>query len=91
MPGVLKGLNATVFAYGATGSGKTHTMVGDLHDPGLMVLGMNDVFQHIVRRPCCCCCCSCCCLSQLAACGQRACVARWNDRSKPAAGALCSA
>lgn len=25
--GVLRGLNATVFAYGATGSGKTHTMV----------------------------------------------------------------
>ena len=27
--GVLRGTNATVFAYGATGSGKTHTMVGD--------------------------------------------------------------
>jgi hypothetical protein len=26
--GVMRGLNGTVFAYGATGSGKTHTMVG---------------------------------------------------------------
>lgn len=26
--GVSRGLNATVVAYGATGSGKTHTMVG---------------------------------------------------------------
>lgn len=28
--GVAQGLNGTVFAYGATGSGKTHTMVGEL-------------------------------------------------------------
>ena len=48
LPGVLRGLNATVFAYGATGSGKTHTMVGDASDPGLMVLSMNDVFEHMV-------------------------------------------
>jgi kinesin family protein 18/19 len=27
--GVTKGLNGTVFAYGSTGSGKTHTMVGE--------------------------------------------------------------
>ena len=27
--GVSRGLNGTVFAYGATGSGKTHTMVGE--------------------------------------------------------------
>lgn len=26
--GVWNGMNTTVFAYGATGSGKTHTMVG---------------------------------------------------------------
>lgn len=49
IPGVLRGLNATVFAYGATGSGKTHTMVGDPEDPGLMVLSMNDIFEGIVR------------------------------------------
>jgi kinesin family protein 18/19 len=45
--GVLRGTNATVFAYGATGSGKTHTMVGDTRDPGLMVLSLRDVFRFI--------------------------------------------
>ena len=50
MPGVLKGYNATVFAYGATGSGKTHSMVGDVSDPGLMVLGMRDIFLQIVSH-----------------------------------------
>ena len=28
LPGVLNGYNATVFAYGATGAGKTYTMTG---------------------------------------------------------------
>ena len=27
---VLQGYNGTIFAYGATGSGKTHTMFGDV-------------------------------------------------------------
>mmetsp|Transcript_10645 Transcript_10645/g.47968 ORF Transcript_10645/g.47968 Transcript_10645/m.47968 type:complete len:700 (+) Transcript_10645:316-2415(+) len=45
--GVLNGQNGTVFAYGATGSGKTHTMVGNQHDPGLMVLSLRDVFRFI--------------------------------------------
>ena len=34
--GVLSGHNGTVFAYGATGSGKTYTMVGERNDPGMM-------------------------------------------------------
>ena len=45
--GVLEGVNATVFAYGATGSGKTHTMVGTKTDPGLMILSLRDVFRGI--------------------------------------------
>lgn len=45
--GVLSGVNATVFAYGATGSGKTHTMVGRAGDPGLMILSLRDVFRGI--------------------------------------------
>ncbi|QDZ22315.1 kinesin [Chloropicon primus] len=49
VPGVLRGLNATVFAYGATGSGKTYTMVGSNMDPGLMVLSLRDIFEHIDR------------------------------------------
>lgn len=45
--GVLVGLNGTVFAYGATGSGKTHTMVGNPSDPGLMVLSLEDIFRNV--------------------------------------------
>ncbi|XP_011692796.1 PREDICTED: kinesin-like protein KIF19 [Wasmannia auropunctata] len=41
---VLNGYNATVFAYGATGSGKTHTMVGTSSNPGIMVRALNDIF-----------------------------------------------
>ncbi|GLH11354.1 Kinesin-like protein KLP2 [Gryllus bimaculatus] len=44
---VLLGYNATVFAYGATGSGKTHTMVGSPQQPGIMVRALNDLFQHV--------------------------------------------
>ncbi|KAF3631293.1 putative WD-repeat protein [Capsicum annuum] len=45
--GVIQGLNATVFAYGSTGSGKTYTMVGTKDDPGLMVLSLNTIFNRI--------------------------------------------
>jgi hypothetical protein len=41
------GYNATVFAYGATGSGKTHTMVGNTQQPGIMVRALNDLFQAV--------------------------------------------
>lgn len=34
---VLKGFNATIFAYGPTGSGKTYTMQGDLNKKGGIV------------------------------------------------------
>ncbi|XP_018439808.1 kinesin-like protein KIN-8B isoform X1 [Raphanus sativus] len=44
---VVHGLNATVFAYGSTGSGKTYTMVGTRSEPGLMVLSLNTVFDMI--------------------------------------------
>ncbi|XP_023757908.1 kinesin-like protein KIN-8B [Lactuca sativa] len=45
--GVVHGLNATVFAYGSTGSGKTYTMVGTEGDPGLMVLSLHTIFNFI--------------------------------------------
>ncbi|KAA8516427.1 hypothetical protein F0562_016720 [Nyssa sinensis] len=38
--GIFHGCNATVFAYGATGSGKTYTMQGTDELPGLMPLAM---------------------------------------------------
>ncbi|CAA6657620.1 unnamed protein product [Spirodela intermedia] len=47
--GVVQGLNATVFAYGATGSGKTYTMVGTHNDPGLMVLSLHTIFDLIKK------------------------------------------
>ncbi|XP_069973759.1 kinesin-like protein KIF19 isoform X5 [Penaeus vannamei] len=44
---VLNGFNATVFAYGATGAGKTHTMVGAADQPGIMVRALNDLFHAL--------------------------------------------
>lgn len=41
---IIGGYNATVFAYGATGAGKTHTMVGSSEEPGVMVRALNDIF-----------------------------------------------
>lgn len=31
MPNILEGYNVTCFAYGMTGAGKTHTMIGDMN------------------------------------------------------------
>ena len=50
IPGLLQGYNATVFAYGATGSGKTYTMVGSPKDKGLMVLSLEETFRRIKVR-----------------------------------------
>jgi len=46
----LNGYNATVFAYGATGSGKTYSMVGTREEPGVMVRSVNELFKRIHRR-----------------------------------------
>lgn len=43
---VLQGFNATVFAYGATGAGKTHTMLGSPTVPGIMMLTLQDLFEE---------------------------------------------
>ena len=45
--GVLNGYNCTVFAYGATGAGKTHTMLGNDKTPGVMFLTMMDLYKRI--------------------------------------------
>ena len=45
--GILDGYNATVFAYGATGCGKTHTISGTPEDPGIIIRTMNELFQRI--------------------------------------------
>lgn len=41
------GYNATVFAYGHTGSGKTHTMTGERHAPGVTPRAVRDLFCAI--------------------------------------------
>ncbi|XP_022767537.1 kinesin-like protein KIN-10B [Durio zibethinus] len=45
IPGIFHGFNATVFAYGATGSGKTYTMQGTEELPGLMPLAMTTILS----------------------------------------------
>ena len=47
---VLEGYNATVFAYGATGCGKTHTITGTLQAPGVIFLTMQELFERIGER-----------------------------------------
>ncbi|OZJ04833.1 hypothetical protein BZG36_02322, partial [Bifiguratus adelaidae] len=45
--GVLNGYNATVFAYGATGCGKTHTISGSPEDPGIIFLTIRELYERI--------------------------------------------
>jgi len=45
--GVTSGYNGTVFAYGATGAGKTYTMMGSPNNPGIMSFTLQDLFQQI--------------------------------------------
>lgn len=44
---VLDGYNATVFAYGATGCGKTHTISGTPENPGVIFLTMKELYEKI--------------------------------------------
>ncbi|XP_045550354.1 kinesin-1 heavy chain isoform X3 [Salmo salar] len=47
---VLEGYNGTIFAYGQTSSGKTHTMEGNLHDTdgmGIIPRIVQDIFNYI--------------------------------------------
>ena len=47
---VMAGYNGTIFAYGQTSSGKTHTMEGVLGDPqhqGIIPRIVNDIFNFI--------------------------------------------
>ncbi|XP_001360474.3 kinesin heavy chain [Drosophila persimilis] len=47
---VLAGYNGTIFAYGQTSSGKTHTMegvIGDSAKQGIIPRIVNDIFNHI--------------------------------------------
>uniref|UniRef100_H0X816 Kinesin-like protein n=1 Tax=Otolemur garnettii TaxID=30611 RepID=H0X816_OTOGA len=47
LDGFLRGYNCSVFAYGATGAGKTHTMLGREGDPGIMYLTTMELFRRL--------------------------------------------
>ncbi|KAG7508109.1 centromere-associated protein E [Solea senegalensis] len=47
----VEGYNGTIFAYGQTSSGKTFTMMGSDHIPGVIPLAVEDVFQTIKNCP----------------------------------------
>jgi len=44
------GYNVTIFAYGQTGAGKTHTMYGSSSQPGLAPRAIHEVFNVINRE-----------------------------------------
>ncbi|XP_074038084.1 kinesin-like protein Klp68D [Leptinotarsa decemlineata] len=46
---VLDGYNGCVFAYGQTGTGKTHTMEGLEEDPGIIPRAFSQIWAHIDR------------------------------------------
>ena len=51
MQSVVEGYNGTVFAYGQTAAGKTHTMLGSAAAPGVLPLAVNEIMAGISRAP----------------------------------------
>lgn len=45
--GLFKGINMTVFCYGMTGAGKTHTMQGTIEDPGIIYRTVAQLMDMI--------------------------------------------
>jgi centromeric protein E len=43
----INGINGTIFAYGQTSSGKTYTMMGTPHAPGIIPLAVKHIFEFI--------------------------------------------
>ena len=48
--GILDGYNATVFAYGATGAGKTFTMLGKPGNQGIFGYAFEELFSHVEQQ-----------------------------------------
>lgn len=44
---IVNWLSIAVFAYGATGAGKTHTMLGSQSEPGVMYRTMKELFKRM--------------------------------------------
>lgn len=56
MSSVVAGFNATCFAYGMTGAGKTHTMFGSMclpnvQEQGIVPLALTDLFTNAKLKP----------------------------------------
>ncbi|XP_069878478.1 centromere-associated protein E isoform X1 [Dipodomys merriami] len=47
----IQGYNGTIFAYGQTASGKTHTMMGSEDCLGVIPRAVHDIFQKIKKFP----------------------------------------
>ena len=47
---ILDGYNCSVFAYGATSAGKTHTMLGSPQQPGVIFLTMMELYDKLRER-----------------------------------------
>ncbi|CAD8047458.1 unnamed protein product [Paramecium primaurelia] len=47
---VLDGINVTLFSYGASGTGKTHTLMKLNEDHGLLIRALNQIFQTIHNK-----------------------------------------
>ncbi|XP_061765433.1 kinesin-like protein KIF22 [Nerophis ophidion] len=50
LPHILRGQNASVFAYGPTGAGKTHTMLGSSEEPGMIPHAVQEVLNLVNGR-----------------------------------------
>ncbi|KAM9837305.1 kinesin-like protein KIF22 isoform 1-T2 [Aulostomus maculatus] len=50
LPHILAGQNASVFAYGPTGAGKTHTMLGSSEQPGVIPRAVREVFKLVKAK-----------------------------------------
>ncbi|KAM9424229.1 kinesin-like protein KIF22 [Pholidichthys leucotaenia] len=50
LPHVLNGQNASVFAYGPTGAGKTHTMLGSSEQPGVIPQAVRELFNLVKAK-----------------------------------------
>ena len=46
---LINGKNSLFFTYGVSGSGKTYTMSGNLHDAGIMPRSLNVIFNSIAN------------------------------------------
>jgi kinesin family protein 18/19 len=47
---LMSGFNGCVFAYGATGTGKTYTMLGNQTTNGLCILALKDIYATVQQQ-----------------------------------------